>query len=137
MAQMYKNLTGRWLGRYDQPAQQPSVPFEADLVEEAGSLTGETQEPNTFRRELGPTLTAILSGGRTGQTVSFIKDYQGFAQHGPVYLGEANAALTRIAGHWSFPGLPGLTGRFVMMRKPLAAAKVTKAREVKLPEGVG
>jgi hypothetical protein len=136
MAQVYKSLTGRWLGRYDQPAQPPSVPFEADLVEEAGSLTGDTQEPNTFRPELGPTLTAILSGGRTGQTVSFIKDYQGFAQDEPVYLGEANAALTRIAGHWSAPGLPGLTGRFVMMRKPLAGAKVTKARKAELPVGV-
>ena len=51
-----------------------------------------------------------------------MKDYLGFDQgDDPVYAGAADASRKRIEGRWSFAGLPGVFGRFVMMRKPGAA----------------
>ncbi|MEZ5885927.1 MAG: hypothetical protein R3D56_03415 [Paracoccaceae bacterium] len=35
-----RHLTGRWLGRYDYEGAQP-VPFEVDLHDAGGSLTGD------------------------------------------------------------------------------------------------
>jgi hypothetical protein len=129
-------LTGRWWGRYEQAPGGP-VPFEAELSEDDGSITGETSEPNTFRGDMGAALTATLTGGRAGAEVNFLKQYHGFVQDDcPVYQGTANAALTRIEGQWSFPSWPGLTGRFVMMRKPQAEAKArTEARQAE-PEAL-
>lgn len=123
----FPDLTGRWLGRFDYPADYPPVPFEADLLEEAGLLTGQTEEPNGFRADQGPMLQAVIEGQRLGAEVRFVKRYLGFSQGvDPVYEGVADAALTRISGRWVFPGQPGWSGRFVMMRKPLAAERALR-----------
>ena len=127
-------LSGRWLGRYDYDgmAMEP-VSFEAELTESSGSLGGRIFEPNTFRDDRGATLEARIEGHCSGDEVRFVKVYLGFDQGGdPVYAGTVDAARKRIEGRWSFAGLPGVSGRFVMMRKPRAAI----AREQLAVEGV-
>lgn len=123
----FPDLTGRWLGRFDYPSGYPPVSFEADLAEEAGLLAGQTEEPNGFRDDMGPLLQAVIEGHRSGGMVRFVKRYLGFSQgDDPVYEGTADAALTRISGTWFFVGKPGWSGRFVMMRKPLAADRAMR-----------
>ncbi|MCY1127634.1 hypothetical protein OU426_12275 [Frigidibacter sp. RF13] len=128
MAARSDDLTGRWLGRYDYQGAAEPVPFEVDLHDAGGTLTGDITEPNSFRPDQGTILSAVLNGDHNGQRVSFLKRYVGFDQGDhPRYQGELNAARTRIEGRWHFPKSPTLTGRFVMMRKPRAAAE-EKAR---------
>jgi hypothetical protein len=125
---MTGSMTGRWLGRYEYPYGPPPVPFEADLIDEAGGLSGAIYEPNTFRPNAGPELSADITGSRTGAQVVFQKRYRGApAREWPFYEGTVNSAFTRIEGRWIFHHI-GLSGRFVMMRKPLAT--VSAAREV-------
>jgi hypothetical protein len=132
----FDSLTGHWIGRYDQPSPSPSVAFEAELVEDAASFTGETSEPNTFRRDMGAELTATLVGGRAGNDVSFVKCYHGFGQGSdPVYDGVVNQGLTRIVGQWCFPSWPDVSGRFVMMRRPLAGSKAEVQERRSVPVG--
>lgn len=122
MTEQHKDLTGRWMGRYEYDRGGTPTAFEAELTE-AADLSGEMWEPNGFRKDLGAELSATLSGARTGDQVSFVKRYLGFEQGDhPIYDGTANAALTRIEGRWRFTHQPGWGGRFVMMRKAKAAA---------------
>lgn len=132
----WTTLNGRWIGRYEYRALAGQVvAFEADLVDIRGALSGETLEPNTFRPEQGIDLTARITGSRDGRDVQFVKAYDGFDQgDDPVYEGQANAALTRIVGRWHFPWSPGDSGRFVMVRKPMARARVAAASETELKE---
>jgi hypothetical protein len=126
---MNPSLTGRWLGRYEYPYAAPPVPFEADLVEDAGLLTGTIYEPNTFKPGAGPELLADITGSRAGAQVVFQKRYRGAPGHEwPFYEGTANSALTRIEGYWIFRHI-GFSGRFVMMRKPKATATAKREAE--------
>lgn len=135
-ATAFPDLTGRWLGRFDYPSDDPPVPFEADLREEAGLLTGQTEEPNGFRPDMGPLLHAVIEGRRDVTGLSFVKHYLGFSQgDDPVYEGEADSTLTRISGRWFFRGDPGWSGRFVMMRKPLAAERALRRARRAVPAG--
>ena len=96
--------------------------FDADLMEIAGALSGESVEQNTFRKDQGTELHAVLSGYREGTTVTFVKTYLGFLQSGdPTYFGNVDASLTRIEGEWHFPKHPAQRGRFIMVREPNAA----------------
>ncbi|MGL5009638.1 MAG: hypothetical protein ACRC6I_07120 [Paracoccaceae bacterium] len=124
-----KSLTGRWLGRYDYPYGAASVAFEADVVEDAGVLGGAIFEPNTFRRDAGPELVADIQGSRDGAQVMFHKRYRGATPaEWPHYEGVVNGALTRIEGRWVFAAT-GFSGRFVMMRKPVASTAVLREAE--------
>lgn len=128
MSKSYTSLSGRWLGRYEYPDGREPVPFEAVLAEELDLLAGEIEEPNTFAQGHGPVLSAMIEGSRDGLSVEFRKRYHGFAlQSCPQYDGEVNAALTRIEGIWRFAAQPGFVGRFVMMRKPMAEARLERA----------
>ncbi len=130
MGEEFKSLTGAWMGRYDYEIGVPPVPFEVALIEEAGSLSGEVTEPNTFRDDMGAHLAALLIGERDGFDVSFLKTYDGFDQgEDPVYQGALNVALTRIDGMWSFPRQPNLRGRFMMVRAVAARARATQMQE--------
>ncbi len=137
MAERFQTLTGKWLGRYGYAHSSLVVPFEADLVEKGGDLSGRTTEPNTFRFDLGSYLEAALAGGRGDGAVNFIKRYDGFSpSDDPVYAGLVNAALTRIEGTWRFPRKPWASGPFTMMRKPLAAARASRRARAGVPEPV-
>jgi hypothetical protein len=110
MVEKFADLTGRWLGRYEYPDGNDTVPFEAELAE---------------------TLDAILTGQRDGMTVLFAKRYLGFQEDGPIgYEGTVDAALSRIEGHWSFALPVQYSGRFVMMRKPLASARAARRQTI-------
>lgn len=126
---MNPSLTGRWPGRYEYPYAAPPVPFEAEIVEDAGMISGAIYEPNTFKRDAGPELLADITGNRAGAQVVFQKRYRAApAQEWPIYEGTANNALTRIEGRWIFHHI-GFSGRFVMIRKPMAAAKAKRETE--------
>jgi hypothetical protein len=76
-------------------------------------------------------LDAILTGQRDGMTVLFAKRYLGFQEDGPIgYEGTVDAALSRIEGHWSFALPVQYSGRFVMMRKPLASARAARRQTI-------
>lgn len=135
MTKTFPNLSGRWLGRYEYPDGREPVPFEAVIAEDMDLLSGEIEEPNSFARGLGPVLTSSIEGSRDALSVEFRKRYHGFAlQACPQYHGDANAELTRIEGKWLFAAEPGFSGRFVMMRKPMAEAKLERemVEEVRL-----
>lgn len=120
----HATLTGTWIGRYDQPGAAP-VAFEATLRQTGSLIRGETTEPNGFRPDMGPVLQAMLDGVRSGAGLWFVKRYAGFDQgDDPRYDGTVNADLTRISGQWRFRRQATITGRFVMMRPPLASARV-------------
>ena len=123
-----KDLTGRWMGRYDYNSRVlPAVAFEVDLTDDDGDLSGIITEPNGFRGDRGAVLRARLIGARDGSEVRFVKYYIGFDQDDdPHYTGTMNAALTRIEGQWHFPTVGGAGGRFVMTRERVQTA--TRAR---------
>ncbi|WP_341368543.1 hypothetical protein [Yoonia sp. BS5-3] len=126
-------LTGRWTGRYDYGDGLGPVPFEATINEIERTLSGEITEPNTFRRDMGGHLAAIIIGTRTGFDVSFRKTYDGFEQgDDPLYAGKLNGALTRIDGTWRFPKEPMWSGRFMMVRAVDARARRRAVAEATL-----
>lgn len=125
------SLSGRWTGRYDYGGTAAPVPFEVVLEDSDGTLSGEITEPNTFRRDMGTYLAALLLGERAGFDVSFCKTYDGFDQgDDPVYEGALNAAMSRIDGVWRFPSDPKWCGRFMMVRAVDARARRMATAEV-------
>ena len=73
-------LTGSWPGRFDDDSVVHGTPvsFDAVLTELGSILHGEVVEPNTFRKDAGDTLLAVLSGTRDGTSVTFVKTYTDF-----------------------------------------------------------
>ncbi len=133
MTDIFTTLSGVWMGRYDYGEGLFPVSFEAILQEEAGALSGEITEPNTFRSDMGSDLIARLAGTRHGHDVSFRKTYAGFDQgDDPVYEGVLNGALTRIDGVWRFADHPEWSGAFMMVRAVRAKAGERAAMEVAL-----
>ena len=129
-------LTGSWTGRfdYDSVAYGTPVSFDAVLTELGSILHGEVVEPNTFRKDAGDALLAVLSGTRDGTSVTFVKTYTDFddADH-PRYEGQVNATATRITGRWHFPTKPDVKGTFLLARTTQAAARKTKRAAVSMP----
>jgi hypothetical protein len=131
MDERSETLSGQWLGRYEYQRGARPVAFEADIIEDAGTISGITSEPNSFHPGMGAVLTATLAGTCAADEVQFTKIYQGFTQDGLlIYQGRVNAARNRIEGRWHFAELPSWSGRFVMMRKPKAAARAARSAEV-------
>lgn len=131
---MTLDLSGAWQGRYDYDAGGNPVPFEAELVDQAGALSGQIIEPNTIPNAKGAQLKALVEGAHDGAVVRFVKFYTGF-DHGddPVYEGQLDAAGGRMSGRWTFPLDPQCCGRFVMVR----AVKARVLREVSDEVSVG
>ena len=132
-------LSGSWTGRYDYDniALGAPVSFDAVLTETAGTLRGEVVEPNTFRQEATDTLLAVLSGTRSGSSVTFVKTYTDFDEDDhPVYTGQINATATRITGRWHFPKMPEVKGTFLLARTAQAAVRkrATAAVEMALDD---
>jgi len=121
------NLTGVWDGTYSYGPNIPSVTFVATLVESGATLTGTTHEPCTMGGGPDEIMLATLLGSRQGQTVRFVKTYEGNNPHyGTVhYEGTLNADATEIAGRWTIPGHG--SGTFLMIRP--AGAKQTISRK--------
>ena len=109
------DLTGVWNGMYRQTLVG-SVPFTATLIQSGDHLGGSTHEPCIRRDCPRKTHLAILSGNRSGYSVSFTKSYDppGFGFGTVSYAGELNADATEIAGMWSIDSV--FFGAFVMTR---------------------
>ena len=120
------SLSGSWTGRYDYDniALGAPVSFDAVLTETGSTLRGEIVEPNTFRAEATDTLLSVLTGSRSGATVTFVKTYTDFedSDH-PQYDGHVNETATRINGRWHFPSNPAVKGTFLLARTTQAAAR--------------
>lgn len=132
---MADTLSGSWTGRYDYDnvAFGTPVSFDAVLTQTGSTLRGEIVEPNTFRDEATDTLLAVISGRRSGTSVTFTKTYTDFedTDH-PHYDGQVNATATRITGRWHFPSNPGVKGTFLLARTAQAAARKTAKAAIEL-----
>lgn len=120
------NLTGRWKGIFHYPRGLPPGQFDAELVEHAGTLTGETFEVSTNPRRLGQQEHAMIDGVRTGSLVRFIKHYDAFRRvRTPVhYDGTVSADGTEISGTWTIPGQ--WSGAFLMIRATPTGAEAER-----------
>jgi hypothetical protein len=109
------DLTGVWNGMYRQTLVG-SVPFTATLIQSGDHIGGSTHEPCIRRDCPRKSHLAILSGRRSGYSVSFTKSYDppGFGFGTVSYAGELNADATEIAGMWSIDNV--FFGAFVMTR---------------------
>jgi len=109
------DLTGVWSGLYKQTLVG-SVPFTATLIQSGDHIGGSTHEACIRPDCPHKTHLAILSGHRSGRSVSFIKTYDppGFGFDTVRYVGELNADATEIAGMWSIGS--AFFGAFVMTR---------------------
>jgi hypothetical protein len=111
------SLTGSWSGAYRYPrGSVREVVFNAQIEEIGGTFTGAIQEPNTMGHTSATVLTSDIDGDRTGQSVRFIKFYDGSGEqhHAVRYEGTVNEALTRIEGTWTIRS--GWSGTFFMSR---------------------
>jgi hypothetical protein len=114
----YSSLTGAWGGAYTYPAWygHDPVPFNARFEDLGGSVTGESDEPNTFADPRAARLFAVWTGTRQALLVSLFKrmDGTGGAKHTILYEGDVRADFMRIDGEWTIPGV--WSGGFFMER---------------------
>src|SRR3546814_1730022 len=68
------DLTGHWTGLYNYP-DGPPVPFEAQLRESSGCVTGTTTETSDLVAGHGQKLHAVIDGRRKGGSIRFLKMY--------------------------------------------------------------
>lgn len=110
-----QNMTGHWSGTFWYPDNiGPPTPFEAQIDDNDGHLSGAIIEPSAVD---GETLKASLFGTRHGSSCDFIKTYSSAAPEGydqPVdYVGGIASDGLAITGVWS---LLDLDGKFEMFR---------------------
>ncbi len=112
---MSGNLSGLWSGSYVYPGELKPVPFNVELRDHDGRLSGEVSEPAPPYMAVGEA-HAMLTGGRSGSNVSFTKVYDSLEHFlDPVtYVGTLDDEECEIAGTWSIS--PGFSGSFVMTR---------------------
>lgn len=125
------DLTGLWSGEYWYGTANP-VPFSAHIVDNLGTISGTTLEPNTFAHPGLIELSADISGIRGELSVQFNKLYHpapGVHRDPIVYSGTVDAHFTMIDGEWT---LPGLSGRFVLVRVSRGAKAAGVTREAVL-----
>jgi hypothetical protein len=111
----HASLSGSWSGAYRYPGDvAPETVFSAEIEEIGGIFTGTTQEPDMLRGE--GVVTADIDGARSGGDVRFSKFMNGSGgmRHVIMYRGQADDALSSIAGVWTIPG--DWSGTFVMVR---------------------
>lgn len=126
------DLTGLWSGEYWYGAGAP-VPFSAHIVDNLGTITGTTLEPNTFAHPGLIELSADISGTRGELSVRFNKLYHpapGVHRDAIVYSGTVDSQFTMIDGDWRFQN--GFSGRFVLVRVSRGAAAVADKSAVVL-----
>lgn len=118
------SLSGAWSGAYRYPGDVgPETVFNVQIEEVGSAFTGALQEPNLLHPGRAPVVTAEIEGVRNGAQVSFAKFYDGSGgmSHAVQYDGTADAALERIEGRWTIPGV--WSGTFFMLRDDDGAAE--------------
>lgn len=124
MTKRRSSLSGSWSGAYQYRANAgPETVFNVQIEEVGGAFTGTLQEPNQLGRGSETVVTADIEGTRTGQSVSFVKFYDGSGgmDHAIRYEGTVDAELTRIEGRWQIPR--NWSGTFFMVRDDDGAAE--------------
>ncbi|MGJ8564296.1 MAG: hypothetical protein ACSHXY_12190 [Alphaproteobacteria bacterium] len=110
------NLSGFWVGHYAYNGEDnETVDFDAEITQTDTVLTGVITEPNSFALGAGELLTATLTGGVSGATLTFIKAYKGEDINQPpiIYNGSLTAEQTEINGVWN---IAEFSGTFEMRR---------------------
>lgn len=127
-----RSLTGVWEGSYSFPHSYKPTAFTAVLVDVEARVHGKTREVCANGPPAGQSLTAGVTGERSGSIFSFLKAYDPAVGGYDVvtYLGQINATVTRIEGRWTVPG--SWSGAFVMtrVRRPPEAAKAKTGETV-------
>jgi hypothetical protein len=126
------DLTGLWSGEYWYGTGNP-VPFSAHIVDNLGTISGTTLEPNTFAHPGLIELSADISGTRGELSVRFNKLYHpapGVHREPVVYSGTVDSNFTMIDGEWRFAH--GFSGRFVLVRVSRGAKAAKAKRAVEL-----
>lgn len=126
------DLSGLWNGSYIYPGSLEPVPFNAELRDTDGLLSGVIAEPTAEWAGPGE-VAATLSGRRRGNEVEFVKLYdQVDAYPDPVhYAGTLDEEECEIAGSWVISG--NWSGAFVMTRPQAKAGELAVEAEEKLP----
>jgi hypothetical protein len=109
-----QDLSGRWSGIFNYPAQFPPNAFEAVLRDTGGLLTGIITQPREFFEPEGPPHQAVIDGRRDGANVSWIKVYDDLSRPTPHYSGTIQPGGDEIVGEWTIPG--DWSGTFMMVR---------------------
>ena len=127
------DLTGQWSGLFNYPDGGPATPFEAELRESAGCVTGTTTEPGDTIASAGQILHAVIDGRRDGSSVRFLKMYDGAIQDYDVVHNEGvvHADGDEIDGRWTVPGIWSGTFLMVRTRKEEQAAERKVSEEVR------
>jgi len=120
------DLSGQWSGFYNYPIDRPPTPFEVELRDNGGLLSGVVSEPGDTRASRGMTLHAVLEGQREGATVRFAKhyDYLPRAHYVVDYHGQIAPGGDEIEGEWSIRG--AWSGTFLMIRGSRQEDAVTR-----------
>lgn len=115
-----ENLTGIWQGLYMYPAALEPGSFVATVMDIAGGLTGSIHETAADEGQTPRPRNASLTGFREGQTVAFVKRYDGSGgwSHSVNYHGTLSRDRSEIEGVWDIPG--AWSGRFLMIRSRAA-----------------
>jgi len=130
------SVAGDWTGVFDYgDGFEDAVPFTAMLFDVVGAVWGQTTERNSIDPDIsGATLTASVSGRRSGREVIFTKAYDGPPVGGEfpiIYAGLLSGDGKRIEGRWHIPAMgDDYSGPFRMDRTPgqaVSRAERTKA----------
>lgn len=130
------DLSGRWTGVYFYPVDAelnpyddlPPTPFEAQLHDVGGEVTGSTLEPDNLGPIGAPPVPARLEGHHFDGQLVFTKFPDGGGQtHSIDYIGSISTDGNSIAGRWVIH--VDWSGTFRMQRKP---APVNAALDVAL-----
>ncbi|WP_166037152.1 hypothetical protein [Sphingosinicella sp. YJ22] len=118
------DLSGHWSGVFSFPYELPPGPFEAQIHDIAGAISGVTTEPGDIYDPPGTTLDATIEGRRSGAFLTFVKTYGHELRPDRVYYrGTVQPCGNEIQGEWTIPG--EWSGTFLMIR---AAKEETAVR---------
>lgn len=126
-----ENLSGKWSGFFNYPSQFPPNPFEAELADHAGAISGLITQPGEFFYPPGTVLQAVVEGSRQGSELRFVKIYDDLERPTPCYRGTIQPGGDEVHGEWMIPG--DWSGTFFMIRagKAKAAAERRVSEEVR------
>ena len=128
------DLSGHWHGFYNMPTAEPPTPFEADLLDTGGLLSGETSEEGDTPDCFEMTLHAVIDGRRDGDRVSFTKryDYLPRTDYAILYEGRLAPGGDEVEGRWTIPAIWSGTFLMVRARREVAAEAVRVGDEVRV-----
>jgi hypothetical protein len=111
-----ENLTGIWHGLYMYPGAFEPGAFVATIIDVGGGLSGSIHEQSNNDGLPARHLNASVDGRREGESVRFVKQYDGSGgwDHAVFYSGVLSGDRAEIEGVWDVPG--EWSGRFLMIR---------------------